>query len=70
MAKLDKAVAFATLDGRSIRLEARQGRSGLWYVTSPDVRWLLGTGLTLAQAIEAVPGAYAALRTAPVSGVR
>ena len=70
MAKLDKAVAFATLEGRSIRLEARQGRSGLWYVTSPDVRWLLGTGPTLAQAIEAVPAAYTALRTAPVSGVR
>jgi hypothetical protein len=70
MARIEKAVAFATVDGRSIRLEARQGRSGLWFVTSPDVRWLLGTGRTLAQAIEAVPGAYAALRAVPVSGTR
>ncbi len=70
MAKIDKAVAFATVDGRSIRLEARQGQSGLWFVTSPDVRWLLGTGRSLAEAIEAVPAAYARLRAAPVSGTR
>jgi hypothetical protein len=70
MSKPEKAVAFATLDGRSIRLEARQGRSGLWFVTSPDVRWLLGTGATLAQAIESLPAAYAAIRAAPVSGTR
>ncbi len=70
MAKIDKAVAFATVDGRSIRLEARQGQSGLWFVTSPDVRWLLGTGRSLAEAIEAVPAAYVRLRAAPVSGTR
>ncbi len=70
MSKLEGSVAFATLDGRSIRLEARQGRSGLWFVTSPDIRWLLVTGPTLAQAIEALPAAYAALRAAPVSGTR
>ncbi len=67
---MDRTVAFATVDGRSLRLEARQGRSGLWFVTSPDMRWLLATGRTLAEAIEAVPAAYARLRAAPVSGTR
>jgi hypothetical protein len=59
--------AFSTADARIVRLDARQGQSGLWIVTSPDVRWLLVTGRTLDEALAAVPMAYAALSAAPAS---
>ncbi len=66
MSKARTVGVFSTAEERIIRLDARQGRSGLLIVTSPDVRWLLVTGRTLVEALASVPTAYAAL-TAPAS---
>lgn len=47
-----------------LRLEIEKGTTGLWFVTSPDVRGLLISGLTPDAALAAVPGALRDLAAA------
>jgi len=61
MTKMMRADDLSSDTERRFTLAVRQGRSGLWFVTSPEVRWLLVTGHSLDEALGAVPRAIAAL---------